>query len=78
LNPQPWSGGLALNVDDRSNACDLDLVRSVGRFFRLSEKEQDAAIHEVQEAVAQWSSVAKQMGIRRSEIERMRVAFAGA
>ena len=78
LNPQPWPGGLALNVDDRSNACDLDLVRSVGRFFRLSEKEQDAAIHEVQEAVAQWSSVAEQMGIRRSEIERMRVAFSGA
>jgi serine/threonine-protein kinase HipA len=75
LNPQPWSGGLALNVDDRSNACDLDLARSVGRYFRLSGKQQEAAIHDVQQAVAQWGVVAEKTGIRRSEIERMRVAF---
>ena len=75
LNPQPWAGGLALNVDDVSNACDLDLARSVGRYFRLSDQQQATYINEVREAVAGWDSVAEKMGIRRSEIERMRLAF---
>jgi len=75
LNPQPWAGGLALNVDDVSNACDLDLVRSVGHYFRLSDRQQAAYINEVQGAVAGWVSIADRMGISRSEVERMRVAF---
>lgn len=75
LNPQPWAGGLALNVDDASNACDLDLARSVGHYFRLSDRQQDNCIREVREAVADWVSVAEKMGISRGEIERMRVAF---
>jgi|TARA_Y100000385_G_scaffold176416_1_gene182310 serine/threonine-protein kinase HipA len=75
LNPQPWTGGLALNVDDASNACDLDLARSVGRYFRLSDNQQDVFINEVRGAVAGWDSLAEKMGIQRSEIERMRVAF---
>lgn len=75
VNPQPRPGGLALNVDDQSNACDLDLARSVGRYFRLSEAQQDACIREVQEAIAGWDVAAEQAGIPRSEIERMRAAF---
>ncbi len=75
LNPHPWAGGLALNVDDVSNACDLDLARSVGRYFRLSDRQQAAYINEVREAVAGWNSIAESMGISRGEIERMRVAF---
>jgi serine/threonine-protein kinase HipA len=75
LNPQQWTGGLALNVDDASNACDLDLARSVGRYFRLSDNQQDVFINEVRGAVAGWDSLAEKMGIQRSEIERMRVAF---
>ncbi|MEM1221781.1 MAG: HipA domain-containing protein [Verrucomicrobiota bacterium] len=75
LNPQPWGGGLALNVDEVSNACDLDLARSVGRYFRLSDRQQAAYIDEVLEAVAGWVSIAEKMGISRGEIERMRVVF---
>ena len=75
LNPHPWAGGLALNVDDVSNACDLDLAWSVGRYFRLSDRQQAAYINEVREAVAGWNSIAESMGISRGEIERMRVAF---
>lgn len=75
LNPQPWAGGLALNVDEVSNACDLDLARSVGHYFRLLEREQDTYIKEVREAVAGWDSIAERMGISRGEIGRMCVAF---
>lgn len=75
LNPQPWTGGLALNIDDVSNACDLELARSVGHYFRLSGREQDTYIKEVRETVAGWDSIAERMGISRGEVERMRVAF---
>ena len=75
LNPQPWPGGLALNIDETSNACDLDLARSVGHYFRLSNEQQNCAIREIQNAVAPWEPVAEKMEITRSEINRMRVAF---
>lgn len=76
LNPQPWPGGLALNIDDASNACDLDLARSVGHFFRLSDKQQDTIIKDVRDALDGWDTTAAKKGIRRSEIESMRRAFA--
>ena len=75
LNPQPWPGGLALNVDDVSNACDLDLARSVGHYFRLSENEETAIIQNVSDALSGWETMAETHGIRRSEIELMRAAF---
>jgi serine/threonine-protein kinase HipA len=75
LNPQPWPGGLALNIDEASNACDLDLARSVGRYFRLSVKRQDSILREVTAAVGGWEQLAAQRGSPRSEIERMRGAF---
>ena len=62
-------------MDDVSNACDLDLARSVGHYFRLSDGQQAAYINEVWEAVTEWGSIAEKMGISRSEIERMRVVF---
>lgn len=77
VNPQPWPGGLALNVDDASNACDLDLARSVGRYFRLSNKRQDQILSEVRSSLAQWRECAFSLGISRSEVEQMKIAFEG-
>lgn len=75
LNPQPWCGGLALNIDENNNACDLDLARSVGQHFRLSKKRQQLIIDEVIRAVNKWHERAEAEGLKGSEIERMRVAF---
>lgn len=75
LNAQPWGGGLALNIDENSNACELDLVRSVGPYFRLSETRQKAIIHEVSEAVKTWEKKARNLGLKHSEVERLRKAF---
>lgn len=75
LNPQPWQGGLALNIDEDNNACDLDLVRSVGKYFRLSSRQQEVIIQGLTKAVGQWESKAISQGIPRAEIERMRIAF---
>lgn len=75
LNAQPWGGGLALNIDENNNACDLDLARSVGQHFRISKKRQESIITEVMEAVKAWEECATKLGLKRSEIDRMRTAF---
>jgi serine/threonine-protein kinase HipA len=75
LNAQPWGGGLALNIDENNNACDLDLARSVGQHFRLSKVRQETIINEVIDGVNAWGKCATDLGLKRSEIERMRSAF---
>jgi serine/threonine-protein kinase HipA len=75
LNAQPWGGGLALNIDEDNNACDLSLARSVGLHFRLSNKQQESILNEVIQSVRAWEKCATDRGLKRSEIERMRSAF---
>jgi len=75
LNAQPWGGGLALNIDENSNACELDLVRSVGPYFRLSETRQEAIIRVVTMAVKTWEKCARNLELKRSEVERFQSAF---
>ncbi|MCC5835068.1 MAG: type II toxin-antitoxin system HipA family toxin [Opitutales bacterium] len=75
LNAQPWRTGLALNIDENSNACDVDLAREVGKYFRLSTKQQEQIIKQVSSAVKFWQKHAEAAGFQRSEIEHMRVAL---
>jgi len=75
LNAQPWSGGLALNVDENNNACDLNLARSVGQHFRLSHERQETIIAEVCKAVRAWENLVSNLGLKRSEVEVIRTAF---
>lgn len=77
LNPQPWPGGLALNIDEHDNACELDLLRGVGQYFRLSLDRQDAIIGELKSVVKSWKKRAISLGISRNETELMRIAFEG-
>lgn len=75
LNPQTWPGGLALNIDENSNACELDLARSVSPYFRLSNERRESIIDKVTVAVSSWKKRAQLAGLKNDEIERMRVAF---
>jgi len=75
INPQPWPGGLSLNVDESSNDCDLDLARTVAEYFRLGPERADEIIRGVQTVVQGWEVNANTLSISRDEIERMRVAF---
>ncbi|MGP1991227.1 type II toxin-antitoxin system HipA family toxin [Zobellia laminariae] len=75
LNPSIEKDGLALNIDMDDNALNLDLVKSVGEFFRLSESEMETIIEEVLIVVKDWKIVAKKIGIKNSEIELMSGAF---
>ena len=58
-----------------SNMLDIELAKSVGPFFRLSEKKMNTILDEVKSSVFNWQRVAKQIGIPRSEQAIMAAAF---
>lgn len=75
LNPSIEKDGLSLNIDMDDNALNFGLAKSVGEYFRLSEKEMDTILKEVSRAVKDWKGVAKTIGIKNSEIQLMEGAF---
>ncbi|WP_417882521.1 type II toxin-antitoxin system HipA family toxin [Xanthomarina gelatinilytica] len=75
LNPSIDKDGLALNIDMDNNALDYDLVKSVGEFFRLDDKQMDKIIQEVLAVVATWQDIAKEIGIPNKEQTLMSKAF---
>jgi serine/threonine-protein kinase HipA len=75
INPLIDKDGLALNIDMDNNSLDLDLVKSVGKFFQLSLPEMDKIIKEVKKAVSLWKDIAKEIGISRAEQKIMSPAF---
>lgn len=58
-----------------SNALDLELVKSVGEYFRLNNEQIETIIEEVLKSVSQWKKVANKLGISRAEQELMAAAF---
>ncbi|GAO27690.1 type II toxin-antitoxin system HipA family toxin [Geofilum rubicundum] len=75
INPTPNGTGLKLNISENDNALDLDLVKEVAPYFRLKEKEVNVIIHTIQQNVAQWEQIARDLGISRNEMEWMKNAF---
>lgn len=75
LNPSIEKDGLSLNIDMDDNSLDYDLAKSVGEYFRLSEDEMQAILDEVLFAVQDWKTIAKEIGIKNTEIELMAGAF---
>jgi serine/threonine-protein kinase HipA len=75
LNPSIEKDGLALNIDTDNNALDFELAKSVGEYFRLNEKQMKTIIKEVLEVTTNWKTIAKKIGISRSEQDLMTKAF---
>lgn len=75
INPSVDKGGLALAIDTDNNSLDLELAKSVGIYFRLSETEMKNSLDEVTSSVAGWQRVAQEIGISRSEQSLMAGAF---
>lgn len=75
LNPSIEKDGLSLNIDMDDNALDFELAKSVGSYFRLRESEMGTIIQEVSQAVKNWKTIAKKIGIKNTEIELMSGAF---
>ena len=75
LNPQPHSTGLALNINESSNELCFDLAMDVAEYFRLSPDQANQHLKQIRTAVEKWEFRAREQGISRSEIDRMRPAF---
>jgi serine/threonine-protein kinase HipA len=75
INPSTDKNGLALNIDMDNNALDIELAKSVGVFFRLTESDMKKILGEVLSSVNNWRKTAKQLGISRAEQELMQAAF---
>ena len=75
INPSIDKEGLALNIDLDNNSLDIDLVKSVGVYFRLGNKEMDTIIDEVKSGITGWRQIATEIGISRSEQSLMSAAF---
>jgi serine/threonine-protein kinase HipA len=75
MNPMPDSAGLTLNISEADNALDLDLVRSVAPYFRVSVRQAGEFLERSCAIVQQWPKLAKRLRIAPREQQRMAAAF---
>ncbi|HEY3598699.1 MAG TPA: HipA domain-containing protein [Paraburkholderia sp.] len=75
MNPTPHAGGLKLNISEADNAMDLELARSVARYFRVSASDANEIVEQQREVVSQWRKIAASLGISAREQERQSNAF---
>ncbi len=78
LNPDPSGTGLSLNISDADNSLNLDLAMEVADYFRLGGEEAHGIISHIRKVVCGWAAVANDLGISRTEQDRMRSAFRAA
>ena len=75
LNPSIEKDGLSLNIDSDNNELDFELAKSVGEYFRLNKQQMETIIKEVLQSTSNWRTIAKEIGISRTEQEIMSKAF---
>lgn len=62
-----------INFDD--NTTSIDEAFSVIKYFHLSIDEAKMIVTEISEAISGWKTVAKKLGIKSDEMEKMKSAF---
>jgi serine/threonine-protein kinase HipA len=78
LNPTPTdlkARILTTNIDLDEGTCSLDLVENAAEYFGLRLPQARTVIQEVAAATTTWRVVAKEVGARPAEINRMSSAF---
>ncbi len=75
INPSVDKEGLALNITMDDNSQDLELAKSVGEYFKLSNPQMNQIINDVLQSVKNWKREANKIGISRSEQILMQSAF---
>lgn len=78
LNPVPIEVKpriLSTNIDLHDSTASLELAFSVAEYFGLDTASAKQISAEVDQAVATWAVEAKQLGIKKSEIQQMASAF---
>lgn len=75
INPSIDKDGLALNINISDNSLNIELAKSVGKYFQLDEEQMDKIIKQVNKAIIKWKVIANEIGISRAEQELMDPAF---
>lgn len=78
LNPTPTDIRpriLSLAIDEHDQTASLELAFQVADYFGIDDKQARRMAKKIGRSVASWQNVAKSLGIRASEIERMQSAF---
>jgi len=75
INPIPDGYGLSLNIDEDNNSLCLDLCLEVHPYFRWKEGEAIKEIKKIKKISRSWEARARQMKLKRNEIESVRPAF---
>jgi len=75
INPSTKKNGLAINIDENSNALDFNLAKSVGEYFHLDNVKMDSILKEVLDVVKNWKVEATKIGISSKEQNIMEPAF---
>ena len=75
MNPVTHANGLTLNISETDNALDLELVRSVAPYFRVSVEQANAIIANQIQVVSQWHMLADSLKIPARDQQQMAAAF---
>jgi serine/threonine-protein kinase HipA len=75
INPNQYGTGLSLNISENDNSLDLELAFEVANYFRIDEKQANQIMKKIKNAVSSWKDVAKNIGIPKTEQDRMKKAF---
>jgi serine/threonine-protein kinase HipA len=75
INPSVDKLGLSLNINSDDNKLDLQLAKSVGKYFQLNDTMMGNIIEEVNNSVMKWRDIANKLKISKSEQELMKSAF---
>ncbi len=75
INPNEFGTGLSLNISEKDNALDLDLALSVAEYFRVDKPKATEIINTVKGAVRDWRKVAQELGLSKSEQDKISTAF---
>ncbi|WP_239381972.1 type II toxin-antitoxin system HipA family toxin [Frankia sp. CIT1] len=76
LNPNPDNPArLSTAVDLDNTDASIDIALSVGSYFRVSPPRARDLVREVETATAGWRQAAAELGIPKSQADRMAVAY---
>lgn len=75
VNPVATGNGLRLNISETDNSLNMDLALDVSPFFRLKKAKAEEIVKKVTSVVDKWTTMAKNLGISKSQIDTMAPAF---
>lgn len=76
VNPSPDNkNALSTYITQTDNAQDTELALSVCEYFDLTTNDAKTIINDFKKTIKNWQNVAKQLGLGKSEIDKMESAF---